>query len=592
MKLFGAFAACALFLSAAVPAQAQSYGYVATIGADNGTLGVDNGHFNQPYGLAVDTAHGHLFVSDSVNNRVQVFDLATQAYVATIGANDGTAGVDNGHLDLPAGVAVDVANSRLFVPDVANNRVQIFSTATFAYVGTLGADNGAAGTDNAHFHDPFSVAVDPTNGQILVADLGNLRIQVFNAAKLTYVTTLSQTGPHLIVTTAPVGLAVDVARNRILIVDLKDDCVEAITGGNFLAAGTIGVCEGVPSLVNGQFNQPFAVGVDAANSRVLVADTVNNRVQVFDAASFGFLGVIGSDLGATGTDNADLFQPDGVAVDPGTGNVFIADTLNNRVQIFQAGAAAAQIYAAVLPGARSVAVGTTATVFAAIVNGSGETLNGCGVALPADAPPALSMSYETANAQNQVTGQPGVPASIVSQGDQTYLLNFQASQPITVLALPLVFSCTGATPAAVEPGLDTIDLSFQTDPGADVIALSATPTANGIVTVPLDGDNAFAVATVNLGAAQSLTVSVDFGGSSAPITAGICETNPSTGACLATPSESFQHSFTAGETPTFSIFVGSTGPIPFDPAGNRVFVRYTDSAGLSHGSTSVAVTTQ
>ena len=47
----------------------------------------------------------------------------------------------------------------------------------------------------------------------------------------------------------------------------------------------------------------------------------------------------------------------------------------------------------------------------------------------------------------------------------------------------------------------------------------------------------------------------------------------------------------ANATPTFGIFIQGNGNVPFDPAVNRIFVRFKDSGGVTRGSTSVAVRT-
>jgi hypothetical protein len=103
---------------------------------------------------------------------------------------------------------------------------------------------------------------------------------------------------------------------------------------------------------------------------------------------------------------------------------------------------------------------------------------------------------------------------------------------------------------------------------------------------------AFAVATVNLGAVGSLIVSADTGAASLPIAVTLCQTNPANGQCLSAPSTKVPVTVATNGTPTFSIFVTANGPVAFAPGTSRVFVRFEDAGGASHGSTSVAVLAQ
>jgi len=159
--------------------------------------------------------------------------------------------------------------------------------------------------------------------------------------------------------------------------------------------------------------------------------------------------------------------------------------------------------------------------------------------------------------------------------------------------MPLVFSCTGSQPAPSTAGVNTVDLLFSSTPIPDIIALAATASGNGIVTVPYstNGSGAFAVDSIDVGTAGTLTVEADTGSASLPLTVLVCPTNPSTAVCLSPPAASFQQSYQPNGTQTYSLFLTASGPISFSPATARVFLRFLDGSGASHGSTSVAVET-
>jgi hypothetical protein len=246
--------------------------------------------------------------------------------------------------------------------------------------------------------------------------------------------------------------------------------------------------------------------------------------------------------------------------------------------------------AAVLPGGRSVQIGSDATVLATVINSSTVTMNDCQISLPPSAPATLSLTYQTTDpATNALTGTANTPAAIPAGAYQTFLLDFKSSSPAAVTALPLFFDCDDENPAPSTPGVNTVDLVFSATPIADIVALAATASNDGTVHVA-NGAGAFAVATVDVGAAGALIASADTGAASLPVAVSLCQTN-SAGQCLSPPSATVPVDFTAGATPTFSVFVLSSGSVPFAPGASRVFVRFADSGGVLHGSTSVAVTT-
>jgi len=89
-----------------------------------GTVGLNNGQFDQPNDVAVNSSN--IFVADTNNNRIQIFDKDNN-FVLKLGAfgGNGTAGDGDGEFDKPAGISVN--NTHIFVADTNNNRIQIFN---------------------------------------------------------------------------------------------------------------------------------------------------------------------------------------------------------------------------------------------------------------------------------------------------------------------------------------------------------------------------------------------------------------------------------------------------------------------------------
>jgi CSLREA domain-containing protein len=270
---------------------------------------------------------------------------------------------------------------------------------------------------------------------------------------------------------------------------------------------------------------------------------------------------------------------------------------------YEARGGAPQLLAAVLPASRSVQVGTTATAFASVINQGPGVATGCEISPVPDLP--ATFGYQTTDPiTNQPIGTPNTPASIAAGDVQTFVFSLLPSAPIPTLDAALTFVCANADPAPVVTGLDTLLFSASAQPVPDIVALAATVSKDGIVNLvsaPAVASSlaaspvfvgAFAVATVNLGVGDSITVSANTGSAALPVTLAVCQTDPLTGLCTTSILPTVTTTINPNETPTFAVFVVSQEIIPFDPAGARIFVVFTGSDAVVRGSTSVAVRTE
>jgi uncharacterized protein (TIGR03663 family) len=172
---------------------------------------------------------------------------------------------------------------------------------------------GSPGSAEGQLTSPRGIAVDLA-GNVYVADSGNHRIVVFNALGTSF-----SWGSYCNLTT-----------------EAKDGCIDP-DGSGPLPVGA------------GQFNEPWGVAVDNASGRVYVADTWNHRIQAFDAAGH-YIGQWGDAIlvdadqapgGRAGTPFG-YYGPRGVAVD-GKGRVYVTDTGNERVLVYQVAEADGQV---------------------------------------------------------------------------------------------------------------------------------------------------------------------------------------------------------------------------------------------------------
>jgi len=250
------------------------------------------------------------------------------------------------------------------------------------------------------------------------------------------------------------------------------------------------------------------------------------------------------------------------------------------------------LVASLLPSSRAVLVGTPATFFAAIVNSGTNPALQVGIALASIQSQALLTFNATDCATNAVTGGDNVRVDIAPGDQACFVVTLTPTQAFGPVEVSFSFAGLNTAPVATLVGLNTLQLLASTTPVPDIVALAATTSGDGIVTLPgPSGSGAFSVATFNVGAPGSIDATANTHGVGLPLTLLICESNPVTAACLGGPAPGVTTQMNSGQASTFSIFVFGSGSVAFDPANHRIFVEFR-FGGVVVGRTSVAVRTQ
>jgi sugar lactone lactonase YvrE len=314
---------------------------IRKITPDGNVTTIAAGVFSNPFGVAADNA-GHLYVSDFYNNSIRQIDLNNGNTVTTIAGNgnQGFADGTDAMFIYPRGIAVD-NSGHVFVADGNNNRIRMIDLNNSNIVSTI-AGNGSYGFQDgtdAMFYTPIGVAAD-NNGHVYVADTGNWRIRRIDLNNGNTVSTIAGNGncdrtegtnasfcyPNGVTADNSGHLYVaDTNNNRIRMIDLNNNNNVSTIAGN----GNQGFANGTDA----KFSNPIGLTVDNSG-HVYVADTNNNRIRTVDLNNSNNVSTLsGNDfyyIDAKGT-SARLNNPQGIARDS-SGNLFVADTYNNRIR--------------------------------------------------------------------------------------------------------------------------------------------------------------------------------------------------------------------------------------------------------------------
>ena len=257
-----------------------------------GSSSQNEGKFNNPQGIATDAA-GNVYVADSFNDRIQMFTPG-----GTYITGWGEYGTDDGQFRLPVGVAVDSAGN-LYVADSYNDRIQRRSPD-----GVWESLN-----EPGQFDRPEGVAVDNA-GNVYVADTYNNQFQWRSPEGVWE--SLGEPGQFDL----PKDVAVDSAGNLYVTDSHNDQIQRRSPDGVWTVWG------------DSAFSSPVGIAVDAEDT-IYVVDRDNNRIQKLNSG-----GTVTATWGEFGSWPGKMSYPTYLAVGPG-GGIYVADTGNDRVQLFK-----------------------------------------------------------------------------------------------------------------------------------------------------------------------------------------------------------------------------------------------------------------
>jgi serine/threonine protein kinase/sugar lactone lactonase YvrE len=295
--------------------------FVGAIGVAGASDGLGNqARFASPGAIAVDSA-GYIYIADMGNNTIR--KISPSGDVTTLAGMAGKTGQIDGEgaaarLTAPSGIAVDNSGN-VYVAEFASDTVRKISPE--GSVNLLAGSPGHPGWkdakgDNAHFRNPWSVAVDKA-GNIYVADKDNFVIRqitpdgrVTTLAGKPGVPGFTDGKRDAARFNDPHGIAVDDFGN-VYVTDTASQAVRKIsTSGD------------VTTIARGLSN-PESVAVDAAGA-VYVTDSLgihkiwNGKVELLPP------------LLLTSNPDGPLARADGVAVDR-HGVIYIVDTVKDIV---------------------------------------------------------------------------------------------------------------------------------------------------------------------------------------------------------------------------------------------------------------------
>jgi peptidoglycan hydrolase-like protein with peptidoglycan-binding domain len=342
--------------------------------------------FYSPEGIDKDRINHRLFISDSRNNRVLVFNLnednVLEDYLAdyVLGQPNfasSTASTTQTGLNFPQGLKFDEDGNRLFVADFNNHRVMIYDTVVIEngepainVLGQTGFTAATAATSQVFGRNPTDIEYDPATGRLFVSQNGSHRVAIYNIADgiingenmigvlgaAGYGTVINSVAQHTVPGAS--GLAFDSVNNRLFVSNsistnnrpriMVFDVATTTNGQNATyVLGQPDFTSSTASRTATGLSRPSFIAFDPVNNRLFVSDETDMRVLMYDVETItngeSATHVIGQpdftsrDLFSTPHPARATISPRSIFYDTDTEELYVGQNFTGRISIFAAG---------------------------------------------------------------------------------------------------------------------------------------------------------------------------------------------------------------------------------------------------------------
>ena len=234
-----------------------------------GTSGRQEGQFSEPAALDCGP-DGRIYVADTRNSRIQVFDQEGKFELAF-----GERGGKTGQLDAPEGIVVN-SSGIIYVADTGNDRIQMFNKSGIFFLsfGSRSRTKKGQVPADGTFSRPTALALN-SKEQLYVLDSGNNRIQIFDE-KGKHLASIGKQGDQYRQFDNPVDIALD-DEDYLYVADQGNHRIQVIPPKG--EQSPIPIVFGSVGMGYAQFQTITAV--DVFDNRIYVSDQENTGVRVY-----------------------------------------------------------------------------------------------------------------------------------------------------------------------------------------------------------------------------------------------------------------------------------------------------------------------